>query len=278
MSVQRDEKKMWAALDQFFLRVLGEKTGRAVMQESREQAAAFLAAAQEPSPSRLAVMQSTILPRTAVYTVLKRRGLDAEKLMEKYIREVQGPVMHDRYARVGMDPALFLPFSAGLSARKPLPATHGTACSQRRLTALTSPSANACGTIPARACGCPEACRFFCECDNYSFGDLKKVGLPPHADAGYRRRLLRFSFLQKIKAAQCAAFFIQYHNTSRNAVSACRQIQKQADMGRSERPPHEQKRQSPQPTAAPPPAATAPRAGLRRRRQLSSRNVSAAAR
>lgn len=48
------------------------------MQESREQAAAFLAAAQEPSPSRLAVMQSTILPRTAVYTVLKRRGLDAE--------------------------------------------------------------------------------------------------------------------------------------------------------------------------------------------------------
>ena len=98
MSVQRDEKKMWTALDQFFLRVLGEKTGRAVMQESREQAAAFLAAAQEPSPSRLAVMQSTILPRTAVYTVLKRRGLDAEKLMEKYIREVQGPVMHDRYA------------------------------------------------------------------------------------------------------------------------------------------------------------------------------------
>ena len=92
MSVQRDEKKMWAALDQFFLRVLGEKTGWAVMQESREQAAAFLAAAQEPSPSRLAVMQSTILPRTAVYTVLKRRGLDAEKLMEKYIREVQGPV------------------------------------------------------------------------------------------------------------------------------------------------------------------------------------------
>lgn len=107
MSVQRDEKKMWAALDQFFLRVLGEKTGRAVMQESREQAAAFLAAAQEPSPSRLAVMQSTILPRTAVYTVLKRRGLDAEKLMEKYIREVQGPVMHDRYAGLEWIPHFF---------------------------------------------------------------------------------------------------------------------------------------------------------------------------
>ena len=107
MSVQRDEKKMWAALDQFFLRVLGEKTGRAVMQESREQAAAFLAAAQEPSPSRLAVMQSTILPRTAVYTVLKRRGLDAEKLMETYLREVQGPAMRDKYAGLEWVPRFF---------------------------------------------------------------------------------------------------------------------------------------------------------------------------
>ena len=24
------------------------------------------------------------------------------------------------------------------------------------------------------SCGCPEVCRFFCECDNYAFGDLKK--------------------------------------------------------------------------------------------------------
>ena len=39
MSVQKKEKATWEMLDRFFLRVLGEKEGTAVMAESREQAA-----------------------------------------------------------------------------------------------------------------------------------------------------------------------------------------------------------------------------------------------
>ena len=50
MSVQKKEKAMWEMLDRFFLRVLGEKEGTAVMAESREQAASFLASSQETSP------------------------------------------------------------------------------------------------------------------------------------------------------------------------------------------------------------------------------------
>ena len=110
MSVQKKEKATWEMLDRFFLRVLGEKEGTAVMAESREQAASFLASSQETSPSRRALMQSTILPRVAVYTVLKRRGLDAEKLMEKYVREVQGPASHDRYAGLEWVPRFFSVF------------------------------------------------------------------------------------------------------------------------------------------------------------------------
>ena len=107
MSAQRKEKKMWSMLDRFFLRVLGEKAGKEVMAESRDQAAAFLAASPETSPSRRETMRTTILPRTAVYTVLKRRGLDAEKLMEKYLREVQGPTARDQYAGLEWVPRFF---------------------------------------------------------------------------------------------------------------------------------------------------------------------------
>ena len=52
MSVQKKEKATWEMLDRFFLRVLGEKEGTAVMAESQEQAASFLASSQETSPSR----------------------------------------------------------------------------------------------------------------------------------------------------------------------------------------------------------------------------------
>ena len=174
MSAQKDEKKLWAMLDRFFLRILGEKQGKEVMAESREQAAAFLAATQETSPSRRETMQSTILPRTATYTVLKRRGLDAEKLMEKYVREVQGPTMHDQYASLEWVPRFFEIFRwAFRKATASSDAWDSTFEEEKDRFDLTIHKCLWYDTCVE--CGCPEACRFFCECDNYSFGDLKKV-------------------------------------------------------------------------------------------------------
>lgn len=126
MSVQKKEKATWEMLDRFFLRVLREKEGTAVMAESREQAATFLAGSQETSPSRRALMQSTILPRVAVYTVLKHRGLDAEKLMEKYVREVQGPAPMTGTPVWNGFPVSSRYF-AGPSGKRPPPATLGSA-------------------------------------------------------------------------------------------------------------------------------------------------------
>ena len=175
MSAQRDEKKLWAMLDRFFLRVLGEKTGKEVMAESREQAAAFLAASRETSPSRRETMRTTILPRTAVYTVLKRRGLDAEKLMEKYLREVQGPTARDQYASLEWVPRFFEIFRwAFRKATASSDAWDSTFEAEKDRFDLTIHKCLWYDTCVE--CGCPEACRFFCECDNYSFGELKKVG------------------------------------------------------------------------------------------------------
>lgn len=126
MSVQKKEKATWEMLDRFFLRVLGEKEGTAVMAESREQAASFLAGSQETSPSRRALMQSTILPRVAVYTVLKHRGLDAEKLMEKYVREVQGPAPMTGTPVWNGSPGFSRCF-AGPSGKQPPPVMPGSA-------------------------------------------------------------------------------------------------------------------------------------------------------
>lgn len=49
------------------------------------------------------------------------------------------------------------------------------------------------------ACGAPEACRFFCACDNYTYGDLKKVGFARTQTLGDRREQIRFSVLQKVR-------------------------------------------------------------------------------
>ena len=196
MSAQKDEKKLWAMLDRFFLRVLGEKQGKEVMAESREQAAAFLAATQEVSPSRRETMQSTILPRMAAYTVLKRRGLDAERLMEKYVREVQGPTMHDRYASLEWIPRFFEIFRwAFRKATASSDAWDSTFEEEKDRFDLTIHKCLWYDTCVE--CGCPEACRFFCECDNYSFGDLKKVSFHRTQTLGTGGSCCDFHFYKK---------------------------------------------------------------------------------
>ena len=196
MSAQRDEKKMWTMLDRFFLRVLGEKTGKEVMAESRDQAAAFLAVSQETSPSRRETMRTTILPRTAVYTVLKRRGLDAEKLMDKYLREVQGPTARDQYAGLEWVPRFFEIFRwAFRKATASSDAWDSTFEAEKDRFDLTIRKCLWYDTCVE--CGCPEACRFFCECDNYSFGELKKVGFRRTQTLGTGGDCCDFHFYKK---------------------------------------------------------------------------------
>lgn len=196
MSAQRKEKKMWTMLDRFFLRVLGEKTGKEVMAESREQAAAFLAVSQETSPSRRETMRTTILPRTAVYTVLKRRGLDAEKLMEKYLREVQGPTARDQYTGLEWVPRFFEIFRwAFRKATASSDAWDSTFEAEKDRFDLTIRKCLWYDTCVE--CGCPEACRFFCECDNYSFGELKKVGFRRTQTLGTGGDCCDFHFYKK---------------------------------------------------------------------------------
>lgn len=196
MSAQRKEEKMWTMLDRFFLRVLGEKTGKEVMAESREQAAAFLAVSPETSPSRRETMRTTILPRTAVYTVLKRRGLDAEKLMEKYLREVQGPTARDQYAGLEWVPRFFEIFRwAFRKATTSSDAWDSTFEVEKDRFDLTIRKCLWYDTCVE--CGCPEACRFFCECDNYSFGELKKVGFRRTQTLGTGGDCCDFHFYKK---------------------------------------------------------------------------------
>ena len=47
------------------------------------------------------------------------------------------------------------------------------------------------------ACGAPEACRFFCECDNYTYGDLKKVGFARTQTLGTGGEKCDFRFYKK---------------------------------------------------------------------------------
>ena len=64
-NVQKKEAQMWAQLEEYLIQELDSDTARTILTESQTKAHAFLAASDEPSPTRRATMQDTILPRVA---------------------------------------------------------------------------------------------------------------------------------------------------------------------------------------------------------------------
>ena len=79
------------------------------------------------------------------------------------------------------------------------------------------------------SCGCPEVCRFFCECDNYAFGDLKKVGFHRTQTLGTGGDCRDFHFYKITETAlsqKGSAVFLRYPVKSRQRVP------EQGDVGR----------------------------------------------
>lgn len=195
-NVQKKEAQMWAQLEAYLIQELDRDTARTILTESQTKAHAFLAASEEPSPTRRATMQDTILPRVATYLALKEAGQDAEGLMERYTRTVAGPSMHAFYAKAEKVPFFYAIFKAlfGMVTRKSDAWVSDFAVQKGQFTL----DIHRCLWYDTCcACGAPEACRFFCECDNYTYGDLKKVGFARTQTLGTGGDKCDFRFYKK---------------------------------------------------------------------------------
>ena len=102
----------------------------------------------------------------------------------RYTRMVVGPAMHAVYAKAEKVPFFYAIFKAlfGMVTRK------------RQFTL----DIHQCLWYDTRcACGAPEACRFFCACDNYTYGDLKNVGFARTQTLGTGGSKYEFRFYKK---------------------------------------------------------------------------------
>lgn len=94
----------------------------------------------------------------------------------RYTHMVVGPAMHAVYAKAEKVPFFYAIFKAlfGMVTRKSDAWVRDLAAQKGQFTL----DIHQCLWYDTRcACGAPEACRFFCACDNYTYGDLKKVAL-----------------------------------------------------------------------------------------------------
>ncbi len=116
--------------------------------------------------------------------------------MEKYVREVQGPASHDRYAGLEWVPRFFSVFRWAF--RKTTSSSDAWVSTFEEQPEEFDLTIHQClWHDTCVSCGCPKVCRFFCECDNYAFGDLKKVGFRRTQTLGTGGDCCDFHFYKK---------------------------------------------------------------------------------
>ena len=116
--------------------------------------------------------------------------------LDVYKRQVQGPASHDRYTGLEWVPRFFSlfrwAFRKTTSSSDAWVSTFEEQPEEFDLTIHQCLWHDTCVS-----CGCPEVCRFFCECDNYAFGDLKKVGFRRTQTLGTGGDCCDFHFYKK---------------------------------------------------------------------------------
>lgn len=243
----KKERKNWEQLEVFLKNKLGEEATIEIIQKARQNALNFMSVTKESSPSRLKTMKETILPRVAVYGILKENGLEADVFLDQYIREIVGPVMHNTYAKMEKIPFFYAIYSRMFV--KFTDKSDAWMCDSKMGKNQFVLNIHKC--LWHDVCseyGLPEACRFFCECDNYTYGGLNKIQFTRTKTLGTGGELCDFCFSKKGKVDQkrerekkVVSLMIQLycnkkHHTKKGLCEECRLLDEYARL-RSEKCP-----------------------------------------
>lgn len=163
---------------------------------AKQKSNGWLAATKETSKSRLKMMREGIVPRIAVYAVLKENGYDPVPAFNDYVRNVAGPAMHKTYAKAEKIPGFWKIFRNAFTSitRK----SDFWECENRKEKDRFYTDIHKCLWYDTCVeCGYPEVCRFFCECDNYTYGGLDKIGFTRTQTLGTGGEKCDFVFYRK---------------------------------------------------------------------------------
>ena len=166
---------VWEQMKELLIKELGAEKGEEYLAAAKQKHGDWMSKTKETSPSRLKTMQESIIPRIATYAVLKENGHDADRILDDYVRNVAGPMMHDTYAKAEKLPGFWTVFKTGFI--RITEKSDRWECESRKEKDRFFLDIRKCLWYDTCVeCGYPEVCRFFCDCDNYTYGGLDKIG------------------------------------------------------------------------------------------------------
>lgn len=153
---------------------------------------------QEKDKSRYKTLAQTIYPRIALYKALQEALPENEKyqVMRKYMLDVVAAAKHKATARMEIVPGFFYIYRAVFL--KIMRTTTLQESTQSKGKGFYDITLTRC--LWRDACvkyGCPELCTLFCDVDDVTYGNLRKIGFTRTKTLGYGGDCCDFHFFAK---------------------------------------------------------------------------------
>lgn len=191
----KQQKLIQAFLNEEF----GEQKGAALFAKQEELLTSLIANTQGKSKNQMKTLSQTILPRIALYQALLQEELEKETVytcMRKYMLEKVAAKKHASTKKMEKVPGFFSIYKAVFL--KIMKKTDLQESTQAKAKGSFDVTIHKC--LWHTACvenGCPELCRLFCDVDDVTYGDLKKIGFSRTKTLGYGGDCCDFHFFKK---------------------------------------------------------------------------------
>lgn len=184
----------------FLIEKLGQEKGNAIYALQQKRLAVLTGNIKNKSRSQTKTLSNTILPRVALYQILcedHETANLAEELLREYMCGIVGKSMHEKYSKMER-----VPFFYGLYSHVFLQYMKKSDLWDCEMTVHTKDrfgmDIHRC--LWHDACtenGCPELCRYFCMCDDITYGGLEKMGFQRTQTLGMQGEKCDFVFYKK---------------------------------------------------------------------------------
>ncbi|SMC22207.1 L-2-amino-thiazoline-4-carboxylic acid hydrolase [Clostridium acidisoli DSM 12555] len=189
-------------MQQFLINEFGQSLGNKIYDIQQKKLQTILELTTGKSNNQMITLNKTILPRIALYKVLKEELGEQKKAydtVEKYMLTIVGPKLNKQYSMLKFIPGFFYMF------RKIM--LNVISKSDNWVTEVIkndsiSVKYNITKCLWYDACvenNCPELCKIFCDVDHVIYGSMKKIKFIRTGTLGTGNNCCDFCFLNRNK-------------------------------------------------------------------------------
>ena len=193
--------KQQKQIKNFLIKEFGENNGNVVFNMQNKTLNSLIENTKDKTENQMKTLTITILPRIALYKVLKDFDLTKryiEAYMKKYMLDYVAVKKHKSMVKMERVPGFYKIYS-GIFL-KIMEKTDLQESNQAHNSDSFDVTITKC--LWHTACvenGCEELCRLFCDADDVTYGNLKKIGFSRTKALGYGGDCCDFHFYKKNK-------------------------------------------------------------------------------